>query len=83
MGSRGDSYGSALAESVIGPFKTEVIRRLAHRVDRLLMDPLKLKTFDGAPKRRAAAGGAGRPALSHRTASGGRLPGRRWPGRNG
>jgi putative transposase len=27
VGSRGDSYDTALAESVIGPFKTEVIRR--------------------------------------------------------
>ncbi len=27
MGSRGDSYDNALAESVIGLFKTEVIRR--------------------------------------------------------
>ena len=29
MGSRGDSYDNALAESVIGLFKTEVIRRRA------------------------------------------------------
>jgi putative transposase len=28
VGSRGDSYDNALAESVIGLFKTEVIRRL-------------------------------------------------------
>ena len=27
VGSRGDSYNNALAESVIGPFKTEVIQR--------------------------------------------------------
>ena len=27
VGSRGDSYDNALAESVIGLFKTEVIRR--------------------------------------------------------
>ena len=27
MGSRGDSYHNALAESVIGPYKTEVINR--------------------------------------------------------
>jgi len=27
VGSRGDSYDNALAETVIGPFKTEVIRR--------------------------------------------------------
>ncbi len=28
VGSRGDSYDNALAESIIGLFKTEVIRRL-------------------------------------------------------
>lgn len=27
MGSKGDSYDNALAETIIGPYKTEVIRR--------------------------------------------------------
>lgn len=41
VGSKGDSYDNALAESVIGLFKTEVIRRLRFTVPRL---PLREQT---------------------------------------